>query len=131
MSLMMSVDQPREAVPEGLKNGGHVTLSCSNCHAGLIDIWITRPNEIDPLTREPFEWNVCAKCPFCGDKSFVTTIKGGYHIGGYGLPKPGDEDETIPSTQANGEFTELDGGVILFHVEKYSNDSKPQKVRRR
>lgn len=130
MSVAMWVDKPREVVPAGLKNGGHVCLSCSNCHAGLMDIWLTRPDEIDPLTRKPFEWEVQASCPFCGDKSFTTTIHGGYHISGFGLPKPDDEDETIPSTQANGEFTELDNGVLLFHIEKYSPDAKPQKVRR-
>jgi len=109
---------------EGLSDGGHIIVACSSCKAGLLDIWVTRPNEIDPGTGKPFHWKVRANCPFCEDKSFIVEFDGGYHVGGVGTLKEGGED-TDPSTI----WTDFDeaNGVLNYLVKKASPDAKPSK----
>jgi hypothetical protein len=100
-----------------LQDGGHVIIRCSGCNKPLVDIWRTRPNQIDPRTNKPFEWKFIAECCYCGDKSYLTTVLGGFHIGGYGInsadaneayektsieyqiPMPGREDVTFIKTK--------------------------------
>lgn len=62
--------------PTGIKDGGHEIIKCSGCGKSLVDIWITRP-------LEDFSEKFIADCPYCGDRSFVVTIEGGFHIGGF------------------------------------------------
>jgi hypothetical protein len=102
--------------PEGLKDGGHVYLTCSNCQAYLMDIFRTRPHEKEI-------WRVRCSCPWCGDKSFITEIKGGFHRGGYGRPKSDDDSEVWASTDVVDE--EILGDVIFFHVQRANADAKP------
>lgn len=59
---------------KGLVNGGSVILECSACAAPLIEILVVRPN-LD------IEIDYQAKCPHCGDKSLIQTIKGGVYTG--------------------------------------------------
>lgn len=125
--MKAEIRQMQSISPEGLKNGGHVILSCSNCYAGLVDFFVTRPGEINARTGKPFNWIIQANCPFCGDKSFTKEINGNGHVGGYGTPYPDNEDETIPSTIVTG--SDLIDGVMFFKVEKAEPNAKPKKVR--
>jgi hypothetical protein len=108
-----------DRAPAGLSDGGHVILACSNCRAGLVDIWITRPDQ-------PFEWKVRANCPFCGDKSFVEVVKGGFHYGGYGVVKDDDPDEDIPSTVV--DHFDIEGDQFVFTLKKARHDAKPVRI---
>lgn len=99
-----------------LKDGGHVYLSCSNCNAILVDVYSTRPGE-------PQVWRLQAVCPFCGDKSFIKEVKGGFHFGGYGKIKEDDEEDDVPSTIV--ESTEIVNGVLIFEVKKANANAKP------
>lgn len=67
-----SVDLEREQLE--IVDGGHKTISCSNCRKELLDVWLTRPDA-------SMQTKLVAKCPFCGDKSFAINIIGLYHIG--------------------------------------------------
>lgn len=102
--------------PAGLTDGGHVYLSCSDCQALLMDLWVTRPHEDEA-------WLYSANCPWCGDKSFPVEVKGGIFPAGYGTPIPGDEDNVVPST--NYVDVEARGGRWHFKVEKASDDARP------
>lgn len=109
-----------EALPErvsaGLKDGGHVYLKCSSCLAVLMDIWVTRPHEKEI-------WKVRASCPFCGDKSFVEEIKGGFHQGGYGKVKEDDAESDFPSTAVTD--ISVVGDTFFFTVKKANENAKP------
>jgi hypothetical protein len=112
-------EEQREHQRQGLKDGGHIIIRCSNCNKPLADIWRTRPNMKDPRTSKLFEWKFVAECCYCKDKSYITTVSGGVHIGGYGvttyenkevldtsekttitetIPMPGREDVTLIKT---------------------------------
>lgn len=119
--MQMTIQAAKQAEPEGLKDGGHVYVSCSNCDAGLLDVWRTRPHEKEV-------WHVRASCPFCGGRSYAVEIKGGFHVGGYGTPKPGDGDETIPSTIYTGQVS-VEDNVFLFKTIKANENAVPVKVR--
>lgn len=99
-----------------LQDAGHTILSCSSCNAQLLDIWRTRPNE-------PQIWKCRCNCPFCGDKSFITDVKGGFHVGGVGKVKADDEDDVIPSTNNIG--MDIVDDVFEFQVEKAGPNAKP------
>jgi hypothetical protein len=94
--VLQSKDKP-EIERKGLSDGGHVIIRCSNCKKPLVDIWRTRPNEKDPRTGKPFEWKFIAGCCYCGDKSYIHTILGGFHIGGYGI-NTNDANEAYEKT---------------------------------
>lgn len=64
------VDLPKEIDPS-IQDGGVVLFRCSDCRAKLMEIWRTRPNE-------PETYYLQAKCPYCGDHSPVTAVKGGF-----------------------------------------------------
>jgi hypothetical protein len=81
-----------------------------------MDIWRTRPHE-------PDTWTICAKCPWCGDKSFDVEIVGGFHVGGYGRLKEDDDETDFPSTVV--DFFESDDRKFTFHLKKASADAKP------
>lgn len=108
-----------EVVPEGLQDGGHVYVACSNCRAGLMDIWRTRPYEQET-------WIVQANCPFCHDVSFQVKVQGGFHYGGYGVPKEDDEDDVIASTIV--EHFETVGNIFQFTIKKASDDARPIRI---
>ncbi len=104
-----------------LKDGGHIYPTCSNCDAILLDIWVTKPNAIDPRTSKPFEWKFMVNCPFCGDHSFLTEVTGAFHIGGYGITLPDGEPGEASTKMAT--FAE-DGDVTKVVVTKASNDAR-------
>lgn len=99
---------------EVVQDGGHVYLSCSDCRAKLVDVWITRP-------AEDIQSKLSATCPFCGDKSFSTEVTGGFHVGGFSSENEDGED--IPSTIIDG--SEIIDNSIVFYVKKATDDAKP------
>lgn len=102
--------------PEGLRDGGHIYPACSNCRALLMDIWVTRPHE-------PETYQIRATCPWCGDASFVVSVQGGFHQGGYGVVKADNEDEDVASTIV--DHFEIIDGVLVFTIQKASTHAKP------
>lgn len=104
-----------ERIPEGLRDGGHTYINCSNCRAILLDVFVTRPHE-------PDVWKVKATCPFCGDESFIHEIQGGFHAGGFGVIKPDNVDDDIPSTIVSD--IEI-GDCIVYRTAKANPGSKP------
>jgi hypothetical protein len=85
-----------------------------------MDIWRTRPHE-------PETWKVKANCPFCGDESFTTDVKGGFHIGGYGVVKDDDPSSDVPSTKV--DHFETEGETFKFFIVKARADAKPVRAR--
>lgn len=110
-------EEVKETGPEGLRQGGHVIVSCSSCRAGLMDIWRTRPHE-------PHTWKVQANCPFCGDKSFVVEVQGGFHNGGMALAKEDEPDEDKAVSTVVDTF-EIQDDKLVFKIRKASPDAKP------
>lgn len=123
--LKLTKDEPREVEPRGLEDGGHVIVRCSNCNAGLLDIWRTLPHAVNPRTGKVFQWKVRANCPFCGDRSFVTEVEGVFHVGGYGEVKHDNEDDDIPSTVIQGTDVNDRTGTYDFTLVKASHVAKP------
>jgi hypothetical protein len=99
------------AESRGLKDGGHVIIRCSNCNKPLVDIWRTRPQEIDPYTNKIFEWKFIAECCYCGDASYPTTVLGGFHMGGYGEDKP---DESYEKTSVLYQYEKPEKPNVIF-----------------
>lgn len=104
---------------QGFSDGGHIELRCSSCGKGLVDIWITKPDEIDPRTRQPFEWDVLAHCCYCGDHSFITKVHGGFHHSGFGSNHPDDTEVAVLETVIS-DIKDDPEGVIHLYTEKAS-----------
>jgi len=104
----------------GLKDGGHVILSCSACGEPLVDVWITKADAVNPQTRQPFKWKVKAKCCYCGDASFVQEVVGRIAVG------PAGKDVENPDPQGMNDSLmkhsivriELVGDTIIYHTKK-------------
>lgn len=99
MTIPMQVRQEAKE-HEGLKDGGHTYLLCSNCGVPLADVWVVRPHE-------PETWPVRASnCPFCDEDpksaplggSYLHEVKGGFVYGGYGVVKEDDQDDAVMKT---------------------------------
>lgn len=101
---------------EGLSDGKHNLISCSNCNALLLDIWVTRPHETHT-------YKIRAICPWCGDHSYVTKVTGGFHFGGCGTQKSQDPDDCVESTCVGDQTT--NGDVFEFLVLKANKNAKP------
>lgn len=75
MDPKVSFQQAEAREESGVSFGGSHRIDCSNCRKPLMEIIITRPAEAS-------SFKVVAICPYCGDKSFETPIKGGFaHLG--------------------------------------------------
>jgi hypothetical protein len=115
-----------EEVPDrgtqGLSNAGHVILTCSNCRAALMDVWRTRPHE-------PHVWKLRATCPFCGDHSFTTEVRGGFHQGGFALSKDDEPDEDKAVSTIIESF-DIQDDTFVFTVKRAHPDAKPYFPRR-
>jgi hypothetical protein len=107
--------------PKGLEDGGHVIIKCSSCKRPLVDIWCTRPDRIDPRTNQPFLWKFVAHCCYCGGKSYPTEVKGGLHIGGYGINQY-DGKELINAQEKTSIISQEDGedNVIFIKTARYT-----------
>ena len=95
----------------------HTYLSCSNCNAILADL-------VKTVADESIKWKFRAKCPFCGDKSYVKELTGIFAVGGVGRPKPDDPTDDIPSTAWDNQET-IDGITWLTMVKARAN-AQPQ-----
>lgn len=110
-----------EDIPDkvGLKDGGHTILRCSACDKPIADIWVVKPNAINPHTRKPFEWKCVATCCYCGDKSYPVTVKGRIAHGGYGEnkadPEGGMDDANVFTVVYR---VEPKGDTIIFHTKR-------------
>lgn len=58
----------------GLVEHSHTLLGCSACGKELIDIMVVEPDA-------PLVTKIRAKCPFCGDRSLPSVIRGGFCVG--------------------------------------------------
>ena len=57
-----------------LENNEHIIICCSDCDKPLIDVWVTR-------SEYPSKHQIRAHCCFCDDQSFLTEVKGAFHLG--------------------------------------------------
>jgi hypothetical protein len=110
------VELPDRA-PEGLKDGGHVYLACSNCRARAVDVFVTRPHE-------PEVWKLQANCDFCGDKTFLVEVKGGFHYGGVALSKDEEPDEDR-AVSTIVESVDIQEDRFFFKTKKAHPNAKP------
>lgn len=99
-----------EKDPIGLVNGGVVQLECSSCGRGLVNIFRTQPNALDPATKKPFQWKMKAKCCFCGSQSYIKEVTGKFYLGGYA--KSEDDDNAETSTDGFDEVN-IEGESVL------------------
>jgi len=130
-NLQVSFEGPRTRDLSGAKYGGNVLLRCSNCNKPLADILITHPNKKIPGTNETFSWDVRAKCCYgckryddSPEYSFIETITGLYHVGGYGVENVNDPgDSTVETIVVNSTEEHSKNGKILvtFDVVKAKN----------
>lgn len=111
----MDIEFREAKTPEiqGLKDLGHHYISCSNCNAMLLDIWVTQ--EIEKFSR------IQASCPFCGDQSFVAEVKGKFHAGGIGET---DDDDARLLTVIHDALSE--SNKTVFVMRKGFKDAKPR-----
>lgn len=65
---MIDVPLTFRAPVKTITDATNKTIKCSMCDSPLVEIIIT--HKVDVV------WNVRATCPHCGDKSYVTPIKG-------------------------------------------------------
>jgi len=105
-----------------LEEGKHVYLSCSNCRAMLVDLWVNQPDAKDS-DGKPYHWKAKANCCFCSDSSWEKEFEGLFYPGGYGESKEDDSDDSIMSTRIDD--TNMNGENLTFKVVKYQKDSKP------
>lgn len=106
-----------QVAPEGVVDGGHVYLKCSNCRALLVDVFRTRPHE-------PEVWDLRAACCWCGDNSFRTQVKGGFHVGGIAIAKADEPDEDR-AVSTIVESPDVQGDTFSFPVKKAHEHAKP------
>lgn len=104
----------------GLRDGGHVILSCSACGKPLVDIWVVKADAVNPVTGRPFEWKVVALCCYCGDRSFQQTVRGRYALGCYGRDVPNPDPDGMDDSKLETAVTRVEprDGVLFFHTKK-------------
>ncbi len=94
----------------GEPKANHVYITCSNCRALLLDLWVRDP-------AAPQERRVRANCPFCGDSSFARKVKGIFSPGGFGTNKKDDTTDVTESTKIiDCEFK--DNGDVAVTLER-------------
>lgn len=99
-----------------LENGGNIIFHCSTCGKGLVDILVTQPKAIDPLTKKIFEWKIRVNCCYCGDRSYVKTVYGKFHLQGFGKIKRDDPTDCVAETCIENTFDEK--GVLIINTVK-------------
>jgi predicted RNA-binding Zn-ribbon protein involved in translation (DUF1610 family) len=99
-------EQGDGAIASYLEDGEHVIIQCSNCRKTLADVWITQPDF--ELKSE-----IVAHCPFCGDKSFKTTVQGAFHLG-HTDKTTIDHVEQETDLDAEGKLIQ----TVVLHVEE-------------
>lgn len=99
---------------QGLKDCGHIILSCSSCGKNLVDIWKIKENK-------EWSWKVMAKCCYCGDNSYIKEFTGQFARGGYSINPDKNKDPEEPNAKMLTSIVkeeERDDGVIVFHTKK-------------
>jgi hypothetical protein len=99
-----------------LQDGELVVINCSNCDKPLVKIHITRPNE-KRKNGSPVECKVKADCCYCGDESFIKTIKGGFHYSGWDVPHPNGNVEDV-DVYVNVTYPDIQKDILIFRTEK-------------
>lgn len=111
-----------EDIPDkvGLKDGGHVILSCSACGEKLVDIWITKKDAKDPRTGKPFRWKGKAKCWKCGDESFPVEWEGKFAVGSYGVDIVDPDPDAMNDSRVTSKVVRIEpaDGMLVFHTKK-------------
>lgn len=97
----------------GLSDGGHHLINCRNCNTPLVDVFITKP-EIN------IELEILAECGICGDKSWQTKVKGGFHIGIAVVDNNGNivNDDKDGRAYVSHESYDFDNDVVLIKTRK-------------
>lgn len=124
---------PRERPRLGLKDGGHVILRCSNCDRPLADVFVTQPGKLVPGTNTPFTWRLRARCCYgctrpngSPEHSFIETVEGLYHLGGYGEDNPDDPEDsrvvTVPVRTVD-EYDSEGNAVMTIEVKHVGQGS--------
>jgi hypothetical protein len=118
---------PRPRPWQGLRDGGHVVLRCSDCDRPLADVHVTRPQD-DKV------WRVRARCCYgctradgSPQTSFIEEVRGRtFHVGGFGLPNPDDPDDSLMQTAHVADHMETDSGgnpVVTIEVKQWTHPS--------
>jgi hypothetical protein len=117
-------EEIEDRAPAGLKDGGHVYLSCSNCRALLVDIYITRPHE-------PHAWKCQATCPWCKpdedgnpETSFPVDVRGGFHVAGVAVAKADEPDEDRAKSTIVHQ-PDIQNDRFFFVTKKAHEHAKP------
>lgn len=115
-------------IPEkvGLKDCGHVILSCSACGKPLVDIWLIKPNAIDPAIRQPFRWKGKAICCYCGDESFPEEWQGRFASGPYGQDIVDPDPEAMNDSRIRHVIRQIEPveGMLVFHTRLIEQGKK-------
>lgn len=90
-------------------DAGKIILRCANCNKPLMELWIVRP-------KENIKTKVRATCPYCGDKSYIKEIHGGFARGVIGKQTDDEFADLIVTNIADVEKTNDD--VYLFKIIK-------------
>lgn len=120
MSHKENLDAILQKNKNEVSNGGHVIIRCAHCNKPLADIFRTRPNAQDPRTNKPFEWKFIAECCYCGRQSFMTTVLGGIHIGGYGINTQ-DGNEAYEKTTIETSLMQGRPDVTYIKTTRFSS----------
>jgi hypothetical protein len=104
----------------GLRDGGHVVLSCSACGRPLVDVWVVKPDALDPTTGGPFVWHLRAECCYCGDRSFPVEVRGRWALGPAGEDVPNPDPEGMDDARLYTAVTriETEGRLVVFHTKE-------------
>lgn len=104
----------------GLRDAGHVILRCSACGEPLVDVWLTDPDAVNPMTGGPFTWKGKALCCFCGDSSFPVEWKGRYAVGPYGVDVADPDPDNADDSKMRLSITKIEprGDLLVFHTKK-------------
>lgn len=58
-----------------MENNNDTTITCSNCDAPLVQVWIRDENFKQ-------ETKIRVRCAHCGDRSFAVDVSGKFYLGG-------------------------------------------------
>jgi hypothetical protein len=114
MSKLKQEDE-KEKPKEGLVDGGHVIIKCSNCDKPLVDVLIVKPNE-KKSDGTPFVWQCVAECCYCNDKSFITEVKGIFRAAGIIIENKENPEHYTGIT--NLDDIVIDDDNILFKTSR-------------
>ncbi len=104
----------------GLKDGGHVILSCSACGENLVDIWVVKKDARNPRTGKPIVSRGKAKCWKCGDESFPAEWHGRFALGSFGVDIPNPDPTAMNESKVTSKVVrvETQGDLLIFHTKK-------------